>query len=620
MPLAVFRRLCPNCGGPIEAERLEKGWACQQCLPELPSDSTERLCERLRQKGALRDYRWVCYLHSTEEEFCRFFQQHLGFAPWSLQRLWARRVLLGESFALIAPTGVGKTTFGIAMAHFLSGTAYIILPTRLLVEQVAERCQAFGNKKAVAYLGRTRERRAIESGDYEVLITTGMFLATNADLLEGRHFDFVFVDDVDSLLKSGRNVDRVLKLLGFTEEEIAQAWEQSSGKGIERVAEETESEEEGEAEEDWMAPTPEEELPTMMPSPTPKGILVVSSATLRPRTRRVRLFRTLLGFDVSPVRLTVRNICDAVAWVKDEREAVQQAVKWIQRFGKGGLVFVSREWGREGVERVVAALRQAGIAAVPYDELDLEQFRSNAVEVAVGIAIPTNALVRGVDLPETIRYAIFLDVPKMSFPLTEVDNPRNFVPLLLALREVVDDKARIDAYLSLLRRYRILDPQKPLPERLRPIADYLRQQLSNEEILTKLEQAETVTLHRRNGQLFVTFGDATSYLQASGRTSRLYAGGISRGISLLLAWDRKAFHSLVHRLRLFHDEVAFVPAEQVNWEEELVKVDADRQRVREFQRGLVPAEQFSLRSALVIVESPNKARTIAHFFGTPQQR
>ncbi|MFA0736409.1 MAG: hypothetical protein OGMRLDGQ_002909 [Candidatus Fervidibacter sp.] len=631
MPFAIFHHLCPNCGGRVSADRLEAGLACAKCLPiEAVRKETAHqqplLCDLLRERGNLQNYRWVCYLHENEKAFEEFFRRHLGFDLWSLQRVWARRVLLGESFALIAPTGVGKTTFGIAMAHFLPGTAYIIVPTRMLVEQVAERCQAFGNKKVVAYLGRVRERRAIESGDYEVLITTSMFLSASFELLNGRRFDFVFVDDVDALLKSGRNVDKVLKLLGFSDEEIESAWAQVTKKVPVTVAEETEQEEEtedifGEPEEN------ESELEqTQLVSARPKGILVVSSATLRPRTRRVALFRTLLGFEVAPVRVTVRNICDAIQWVKDLNEAKQQLVRWIKRFGKGGLIFVSGEIGREGVSEIVHHLQQNGITAAPYDDLDLEAFQRGEIDVAVGIAIPTNALVRGVDLPETIRYAIFVDVPKISFPLT-TDDPRNFTGLLLALREVSDDKARIDAYLSTMRQYRYLRPDQPLPKRVQEIADYLKQQFSDESVLAKLEAAETVTLHRRDGQLFVTFGDAASYLQASGRTSRLFAGGISRGISLVLAWDRKAFHSLVRRLRLFYDEIEFADAGQIDWEEELRKVDEDRERIRSLLASKSEAEvepkvlaRPEIRTTLVIVESPNKARTIAHFFGTPQRR
>ncbi|MBC7217661.1 MAG: reverse gyrase [Candidatus Caldatribacterium sp.] len=621
MELAIFRNLCPNCGERISAERLEKGLACEKCLPEEPEtgDKTS-LCELLQKRGKLQGYQWVCNLRRTEKAFEEFFCQVLGFEPWSLQRAWARRVFLGESFSLIAPTGVGKTTFGIAMAHFLPGSAYIIVPTRVLVEQVIERSKAFGNKKVVGYLGRAKERRAIELQDYEVLVTTNMFLSTSFNLLKGKRFDFVFVDDVDSLVKSGRNVDKVLQLLGFSEEEIRTAWEQVA-KRISGAPQGGKEEETGEIPRDFGE--------RREPGPHYKGVLVVSSATLRPKTKRVALFRALLGFEIVPAQVTIRNICDAVQWASDPNDAKRKLVYWIKRFGKGGLVFVPRELGQDGIAEIIDCLQNEGINAAPYNDLDLDAFQRGEVEVAVGKAHATSSLVRGVDLPETIRYAIFLDVPKMTFPVA-VNNPHNFTGLLFALREISDDTARIDAYLSIMRQYRHIHPDQPLPKRMQEIADYLNQEFGKETTLGKLEASETVGLCQRNGQFFITLGDAATYLQGSGRTSRLFPGGISRGLSLIIAWDKKAFNSLVRRLKLFHDEVTFVDAEQVDWKAELEKVDRDREHIRAVLQAkgiaanLKPKEKTLARpeieTTLVIVESPNKARTIAQFFGTPQQR
>ncbi|AEH51119.1 reverse gyrase [Pseudothermotoga thermarum] len=616
MPLAIYKEFCPNCGGEIEAERLEKGLACSKCIPDEISET--ELCEILARKSELKNYSWVCCLKSLERQFCDFFTKNLGFEPWALQRLWAKRVLSGESFTLIAPTGVGKTTFGIAMANFLPGKAYILLPTRLLVEQVAERCKTFKAKKVVAYTGKTSERKTIEAGDYEILVTTNMFLATNFELVQDQRFSFIFVDDVDSLLKSGKNIDRVLKLLGFTDEEISQAWQKVSGKLLEEKEEETmEEEEENILEESSQEDEFNEENVLQTKG---KGILVVSSATLKPKTQRVKLFKSLLGFNVTPVKLTIRNVCDAVEWVDGPQQALYRLADWIRFFGKGGLVFVNREMGKDGVTTVVDFLKQQGINVSSYEELDLESMRNGLIDVAVGIATYNNALVRGVDLPEVIRYAIFIDSPKISFAIEQFDNPRNFVPLLLALREVVEDKSKIDLYLERLRRYQVFKFEKQLPKPLLEIAEYLRKNLNDESIVEKLEKAETIGLQRKEGKLFITFGDAANYLQASGRTSRLYPGGISRGISLILVWDKKAFHSLVQRLRLFYEEVDFLSADQVNWEEELKNVDADRKKIREIKKQFKPSEQLSLKSTLVIVESPNKARTISHFFGVPQQR
>lgn len=42
--------------------------------------------------------------------------------------------------------------------------------------------------------------------------------------------------------------------------------------------------------------------------------------------------------------------------------------------------------------------------------------------------------------------------------------------------------------------------------------------------------------------------DATGYLQASGRTSRMYAGGLSKGLSIVLVDERRAFKHLIKKV------------------------------------------------------------------------
>lgn len=627
MELAIYKNLCPNCSGEISSERLEAGLVCEKCLPyyQFRDNGRSALCRLLSEEGRLKNYRWVCDLESKLKKFEDFFFYHVNYPLWSVQRLWAKRVFAGESFAMVAPTGVGKTTFGIAMAHFLEGKAYIIVPTRMLVGQILDKSRLFGNKKVVAYLGDQTIRKTIEQGDYQVLITTSMFLSKNFELVKHQKFDFIFVDDVDALLKSGRNVDKILTLLGFEEQQIQQAWNniRKRVKGKTQVINEiqdlsssditTEPFENGEKEQIV-------EFNDQRENYQPKSILVVSSATLRPRTRRVALFRSLLGFEITPVKVTIRNICDAVEWIEDGSKLHERVIYWIRKLGKGGLVFVSVDLGREGVEQLVNYLKNSGIRAVSYDEVDFDAFEKGDITVAVGIALISNALVRGIDLPETVRYSIFVDVPKISFPVDPTD-PKYIGGLLFALREVTDEKLKLDSYLNKWRRYSYFKSTHLYPQWVREVMEYLNEQFNKEEILQKLQLSESVELIRKDNRFWIVVGDSATYLQASGRTSRLYAGGISRGISLILAVDKKAFYSLRKRIRLFYDEIEFQDAEAVDWDEELKKVDVDRQKMRLLKEK--PSENVKLptvTSVLVIVESPNKARTIARFFGTPQQR
>ncbi|MGB9790497.1 MAG: reverse gyrase [Thermotoga caldifontis] len=569
MPLAVYDALCPNCGGRIEAERLQEGLACEKCLPEIEKGD---LCELLKEK---KFYSFVCELAEKERQFAEFFEERVGNPPWSLQRLWAKRVFQKQSFAIVAPTGVGKTTFGAAMASFLDGKSYILVPTRMLVEQVKNRCESFTNKRVVAYTGKESEKKKIEQGDFDILITTNMFLAQNFDILEDKRFEFIFVDDTDSLLKSGKNVDKVLRLLGFDQSHIELA------------------------------------LKNQLESPPENtAVLVVSSATLKPRTNRVVLFRRLLGFDVSPVRISVRNVLDSFVEVEDEKTARAQLLDWIERFGRGGLVYVSSRFGKEGAEELVSWLKEHGVRAVSYEDFDPESFRKGEFEVAVGIALPNNSLVRGLDLPDTIRYAIFFDVPHLTFPL-KLENENVQRSLLLALRNFVNDE-RIEKYLK------VLSGRVSLAQR-QQIENFLAELLKKNETVEKLKNSEDILIEEREEGLYVSFADAATYLQASGRTSRMFAGGVSRGISLIVHWNERLFKNLKKRLRLFFDDVDFIDAKEVDWQQELKRVDEDRATIVKVLSSKA-ATQISVKSTLVVVESPNKARTIARFFGTPQMR
>ncbi len=46
---------------------------------------------------------------------------------------------------------------------------------------------------------------------------------------------------------------------------------------------------------------------------------------------------------------------------------------------------------------------------------NLDKYKSGEIPVVVGFASYRNPIARGVDLPDTIRYALFLGVPKLKF-------------------------------------------------------------------------------------------------------------------------------------------------------------------------------------------------------------
>lgn len=112
-----YANLCSVCHKDVTWEELEKSYCRFKKLPQCSS-----------------------FLDKIYKEFEEFFKKIIG-EPRSIQKFWAKRVLSFESFAAVAPTGIGKTSFGSAMALFLAlkkRKSYIILPTTLLVAQVVE--------------------------------------------------------------------------------------------------------------------------------------------------------------------------------------------------------------------------------------------------------------------------------------------------------------------------------------------------------------------------------------------------------------------------------------------------------------------------------------------------
>ncbi|WP_070098567.1 reverse gyrase [Thermosulfidibacter takaii] len=586
--MAYFDNLCPNCRGYVGDNRLEEGLPCSKCLP---APHNENVCYDLFKRRTIKFLKDVCYAEKLVGDFVDFFTSMVGEKPWSLQVTWAKRVFLNRSFAIQAPTGIGKTTFGIVMAAFLQGRSYIILPTKLLVQQVYERLSSLCDKRIVAYTGKKKEKKQIEDGDFDILVTTQAFLQKNIDILP-KDFRFIFVDDVDSVLKNPKNVDNLFKLLGLTDEDISRALK--------------------------------------LPLDSPKleyirkkirGILVVSSATLKPKTKRVNLFRSLLGFDIQRSVSSLREVEDLYIEAENWEEAKSKALRLIEKLQRGIFIFVPNEKGKAAVEELVQWLNKQGISAVSYEDFDenIEAFKKGDIRVAVGIAISNNALVRGIDLPYWVRAAVFMDVPKFIFPLRVEPDPSKLFTLLRLINTVLKDE-KLNQYLSYLKKYSTmtkenLDKYPSIKEKVSKICEYLSGLLEREDIRRLLIENDNVYLTDIEGETYVVVGDAVSYIQASGRTSRLIPGGITKGLSVVIVVDRKAFNSLAKRVRyLLPQETQFKKFENFDELDDIIKeLDKSRNPSSKERKEL-------FKSALVVVESPNKARTISNFFGKPQRR
>ncbi len=649
---SIYRRSCPNCGKSISESRLNQGLPCDVCMPDVPEGelSLESIYKTLQERGVLDRFKEIYTLENEAEDLARFFEKTLGYPPWGAQRTWIKRFIRGDSFTIIAPTGVGKTTFGIIAALYLAcvkGTrSYIIVPTTTLVIQAEEKARSLSSNakctpRIVVIHGkmkRTEKERALElvkRGDFDILISTIAFTRKNLDLLEGRGFKLVFVDDVDAVLKSGKSVDAILRVVGFSKEdievglrilniqrEIASLRYESRGR-IEELREEL------------------EKLRGMLKSGNGVSRLIVSSATGRPRGSKVRLFRVLLGFEAGGRGdLGLRNVTDV--YVIPSNGVEDEVVKIVKRLGSGTLVYVPLDLGIEGAERLAELLRNSGVNAKAYHARTpfkvLREFIDGKVDVLVGVANYYGALVRGIDLPKRVKYAVFAGVPRHKFSADIGEpHPARLSRILSLLSEIniVDVAENARKYLAEMRRMlRRFSPAylQFLSEKImegdvesggrnaRVLAEaynFIRRALEDPKVWREIEARSDVGVVLENGRRYLLIADVATYIQASGRTSRLYAGGITKGFSVVVVDNMNVFRGLMERSRVIAD-IKWKAMDDVDVNTIVKEIEKDREKVSEILEGRVVGEL--VKSALLVVESPNKARTIASFFGQPSIR
>ena len=519
----IYSDLCPVCGRELSSEEIERT-RCASMGKELCLRSEDHLVR----------------------EFFIFFKKCVG-EPRAIQRMWARRILRGESFAATAPTGVGKTSFGVVMALFLASKGkrcYLIFPTSLLVMQAAELVREYAQKAEVDinagyYHGRLskKDKDAFFENlkEFDILLTTTQFLSKHFEDLKGMIFNFIFVDDVDAVLKASKNVDRILQLLGFY-------WDGG-----------------------WKGEA--------------KGCLMVSTATAK-KGKKAELFRTLLNFDIGSSRIAVRNIVDVAVNDEGKLETI------LRKMGSGGLIFARNVEEAEKIYERLKTKFKIGIVTSGKSK-DFEKFASGDLDVLVGTAHYYGTLVRGLDLPERIRFAVFVGCPVFKVRIDDVEKLSTSMLRVLAL--VYRDKPEIEKLLPRLNDEKALEELRTVLKRL-------------------VEQGESAAkdLVVRKGE--VVFPDVRTYIQGSGRTSRLFAGGLTKGASFLLENDFEVLRAFVERAKYY--DIEFTDLESVNFDELIREIDESRSRFRRSEFDLI-------KPALFIVESPTKARQISRFFGKP---
>ena len=544
------------------------------------------------------------------KEFEEFFKKNNGFKPIRLQLYWAKRVLKGESFSIIAPTGIGKTTFGNIISHFYPGKVYYLVPSKILLREIEKKLKNINSHKKILVIKEKEDKKFLENEDFDILLTTSNFLHKNFDIIP-KNFDLVFIDDADSLIRQPKNIDKVLKLIKFKDEEIEKALEIIDKKRRAKNKEDYNS------------------IEVLDINRKEKGIVIAASATLKPKTKRIALFRELLGFEIGSGTTFLRNI-DEIYELTPKDKLFERSLFWIKKLGKGGFVFLSDDFRKEDLNNYLEFLNNQGIKAVSYEKFNTKNqkaFLEDEIDVVLGFSNIRNPLTRGIDLPQKVRYALFLGVPKFKLPLKVSYSPLHLFLLALSLREIVEDKSIIEKRINFLKKISFLKEEavlndENLKRKIEPIKEEFRQIINDAEFLKKIEAHPRITLEKENDNLYLIVSDPRGYLQASGRTSRLFPLGLTKGLALILAENKKTLNHLQDKLKILGYEINFREAKDFKLEESLKKIDKDRKIIKRILEE--KEKEFIIKdpieSVLVIVESPTKAKTIANFFGQPAKR
>lgn len=604
--------------------------------------------------NGLREY--LNILSIEESEFSEFFAKSTGgYAPWGAQKTWLKRLVQGENTVLIAPTGLGKTTLLLTYVLYVvrkGRKALYITPTKALQKQVYDRLLNYARNSGVEctilmYDGSQNRRKKAEvlekigRHEFDVLIVTNAFLLRNHEMLINCPLNVVVVDDVDSLLKSEKGARALFRLLGYTDDVIELAKRRSEiawrilvgktvGKDVEKLVEE------------YLKI--DNELETRLKTLRTKQ-LIVASATGKTRGNVGRLLRELLRVDIAGISIYGRDVTDCYTLTNTYKELVDKVVSAVSRLGRGCIIYTSpfhpyKDALDNAVDRIKAELTTRGFRIDDATPKGITKFINGEVDVLFGSASYYGSSVRGLDAPKQIRYVVFLGTPVHTVPI------ENFLAGLGNLARVLDGLYEITGYhdyrvlagrvrkmalnltpsesklvkLVLLGKLQadVLSHFKKICEVLKEVLPVYEKALEDVKRVLKergVVNIGTFTLVMRSDRKFVAvLPDVMTYIQASGRTSRLVGNSMTHGFSFVIEHVSlsNVIRSLEEKLKRLGKETGFIELEKVDLVSELNRID--------YSRGENTQEKLDYKSILFVVESPTKARTIARFFGKPNSR
>lgn len=609
LPLVLYKKICPIDGKEASLKEIVDFGLCYDDFQKIKKGVWDIL-ESEEPINELGNFKEEYLIYKKLKNFKNFFKENLGYYPFRFQLYFAKRVFNKESFSILAPTGIGKTTFGVAISNFIDGKVYYLVPSKILLDEIERKLGLINSFKKVLAVKKPEDKEKLIQGDFDILVTTSNFLHKNFDILP-KNFDLVFIDDADSLIRQPKNIDKVLKLIGFNEKEIEKALEIIDKKRKAKNREDYNS------------------ISKLDVDLKNKGIIVAASATLTPKTKRIALFRELLGFEIGSSTSFLRNIEEIYEEVKKEN-LWKRALFWIKKLKKGGFVFLSDDFNKDDLKKFLEFLEKNGVSAVSYEKFNKkyrEKFINQEIEVVVGFSNIRNPLTRGIDLPHRIRYSIFVGVPKFKIPLKVSFSPMHLFLLSINLKEILpeEEREKILRNIKFLRKISFLKEEEVLAnenliKKLEPIKNIFEKILAEKDLIKEIEKHPELSFEFSSEGIYLLVSDPRGYLQASGRTSRLFPLGMTKGLAIILTENIKILNHLKEKLKILGYESEFKKIEEANLEEIIKKIDEDRNLVEKVLKGEEFVFKDPIETILVIVESPTKSRTISNFFGKPARK
>ncbi len=433
--------------------------------------------------------------------------------PNAYQRYWIYQRYRGGSVITIGPVGIGKTTFSLVEALLCDKKAIIVVPTKAMATTVYEKIvamkRALGvDKEILLYDKKTKD--AIISGDFHIAIMTAQaFRVIYPDIKWQAGLSIV--DDVDAFMKNPKNLDRLMDVTS--------------------------------------------------------GSIILSSATFKASPRQKKRLIQQFGISFRLSRFVgFRNVEDIYSIYETRSRMLDDVIRFIQVMGKGGIVFLPR--GADEGE-VLKALLKAGIEADIGSPETLEALAEGKLDVLVGKAAFYGVLVRGIDMPDVIRYTVFVGIPRGEMILKPDGDitgwwkkfiggavPSDWQEVVKTVKEVADRKAW--------------------------------------------------SVYEDENGIKIIYPDLITYIQASGRTSRFTGSGFTFGASFVADTDEKLMLAFMRKASLYG--ITFQNKDEVDIEALREKVDMTRKHKQ--KDGQIP-----FRSYLMLVESPHKVETIASLLG-----